>query len=41
MILEERGKHFDPDIVDAFVANEQEFLAIRERFAETQKLAAA
>ena len=41
MILDERGKHFDPDVVDAFVATEEEFLAIRGRFADTEKLAAA
>jgi len=29
IILEERGRMFDPDIVDAFVSTEQEFLRIR------------
>jgi len=28
MILEESGTHFDPDVVDSFVANEEKFVAI-------------
>lgn len=36
MICEERGTHFDPDIIDAFVESEDEFLAIRRRFAESE-----
>jgi putative two-component system response regulator len=38
IILEGRGKHFDPEIVDAFLANEEQFITIRERLgsAETQ-----
>ncbi len=36
MILEESGKHFDPDCVDAFIENEEKFLAVREAFAETE-----
>jgi putative two-component system response regulator len=35
MILEERGTHFDPTIVEAFLAREQDFIAIRDRYAET------
>jgi putative two-component system response regulator len=35
MILEESGSHFDPDIVDAFLECEREFLEIRERYAES------
>lgn len=31
IILEGRGKHFDPDVVDAFLASEDEFLSIKER----------
>lgn len=31
-ILEERGKHFDPAIVDAFVDAEQRFIAVHARF---------
>jgi putative two-component system response regulator len=34
LILEGTGKHFDPAIVDAFLANESKFVAIRQRFAE-------
>lgn len=28
MIIEEKGRHFDPDVVDAFLDGEQEFLNI-------------
>jgi putative two-component system response regulator len=31
IILKDSGTHFDPDIVDAFLAVEEEFIAIRER----------
>ena len=31
IILEGRGKHFDPDVVDAFLASEDEFLSIKQR----------
>jgi len=34
IIVEESGTHFDPDVVDAFVAAEEEFVRIREQFAE-------
>jgi putative two-component system response regulator len=33
IILENRGRHFDPDIVDAFLDNEIRFTSIREQFA--------
>ncbi|HEY7120042.1 MAG TPA: response regulator [Tepidisphaeraceae bacterium] len=33
-ILRERGTHFDPDVVDAFVRTEKQFIAIRERFKD-------
>ncbi len=33
-ILEGRGNQFDPDIVDAFLASESRFIAIREQFAD-------
>lgn len=36
MIIEESGTHFDPEIVEAFVENVDEFLAIRERFSQHQ-----
>src|SRR5262245_57986020 len=31
IILEGRGKHFDPEIVDTFLANEQRFIDIRRQ----------
>jgi putative two-component system response regulator len=33
IITAESGTHFDPDIVQAFLATEHEFLAIREKFS--------
>ncbi len=33
-ILRERGKHFDPDIVDAFLAAEKEIISVRERLRD-------
>ncbi len=36
MIVGESGKHFDPALVEAFVAEEDRFLAVREQFAEQQ-----
>jgi putative two-component system response regulator len=36
MILAERGTHFDPDVIDAFVQTEAEFIAIRERFKDDE-----
>jgi putative two-component system response regulator len=33
IILGDAGTHFDPDVVDAFLAVESEFLAIRQRFS--------
>jgi putative two-component system response regulator len=40
MIVEQAGAQFDPDVVDAFVHTEAQFLAIRAQFAEVQTLAA-
>jgi putative two-component system response regulator len=40
MIVEQAGAQFDPDVVEAFVQNEAQFLAIRAQFAEAQSLAA-
>lgn len=34
IILEERGVHFDPDIVESFLENEEEFIAIQQQFAD-------
>ncbi len=36
MIFDESGKHFDPDIVEAFAMNEEEFLHVRNRFAKPE-----
>jgi len=35
MIDNGSGKHFDPDILEAFRAEEQKFIAIRDQYAET------
>ena len=37
IIRDGRGRHFDPDIVDAFDANEERFVAIREQFARREE----
>jgi len=34
IIVEESGTHFDPDVVEAFLATEDEFIRVREKFAE-------
>jgi len=39
IILEGRGSHFDPDVVDAFLAKEERFVAIREHFQGEGRLA--
>jgi putative two-component system response regulator len=36
IIVEGRGKHFDPDIVDAFLTCEESFLAIRRRLNDCE-----
>jgi putative two-component system response regulator len=40
MIVQESGTHFDPDVVKAFLACEDRFMAIRERLGEGSALAA-
>jgi response regulator RpfG family c-di-GMP phosphodiesterase len=35
IIVEKKGHHFDPDIVEAFIAAESEFTVIAERFADS------
>lgn len=35
IIVSERGAHFDPDVVDAFVEVQEEFAAIARRYADT------
>jgi len=37
LIIEGSGKHFDPDIVDAFIANKEMFLEILQRHADTEE----
>ena len=36
MIIDGRGTHFDPDMVDAFVELQDEFLAISQRYADSE-----
>jgi putative two-component system response regulator len=36
IIREGRGKHFDPDMTDAFLEIEEEFAAIAERYADSE-----
>jgi cyclic di-GMP phosphodiesterase len=33
-IVEERGTHFDPDVIDAFLGIEKEFRQIAERYQD-------
>jgi putative two-component system response regulator len=40
MILQEAGSHFDPMIIEAFLAQEAQFIKTRERFAEEPAAAA-
>jgi putative two-component system response regulator len=35
IIVEGRGQHFDPDVVDAFLALGNEFQAVATRFADS------
>ena len=37
VIFGERGAHFDPDMVDAFIEVQDEFAAVAERFADTEE----
>lgn len=37
IIREESGAQFDPDVVDAFVAAEQTFVEVREKYQDTEK----
>jgi putative two-component system response regulator len=36
IIIDGRGKHFDPDVVDAFVSAEKDFLHIRDRYVDVE-----
>jgi putative two-component system response regulator len=40
LIVAERATHFDPDVIDAFLATESEFIAIHERFKDDEHRAA-
>lgn len=40
IIVEGKGKHFDPDIVVSFLANEQTFVDIRQRYRDESAMAA-
>jgi len=40
IIVEERGRHFDPDIVDAYLECSDELAAISRRYPERERLAA-
>ncbi len=35
IIVESKGSHFDPDMVEAFVELQEEFRAIAQRFADS------
>jgi putative two-component system response regulator len=37
IIREGRGKHFDPDICDAFLANAEQFRGIATQFADSDQ----
>lgn len=37
IIVDDSGSHFDPDMVDAFVALENDFVKITKRFSETSR----
>ena len=37
MIIDGRGQHFDPDIVDAFIALQDEFFAISQRYLDSDE----
>ena len=37
IILRERGKHFDPRVVDAFLSAEKAFVAVKERYSEGEQ----
>lgn len=41
MILADSGKHFDPDVVQAFLDCEEEFQSVKRRFAEDHRSAPA
>ncbi|MBT3354513.1 MAG: response regulator [Candidatus Scalindua sp.] len=36
IIIDGKGKHFDPDVVDSFIATQEDFVRIRERYDDVQ-----
>jgi putative two-component system response regulator len=38
IIMEGAGKHFDPEVVEAFLAEEQAFIGVRERYQDSEKV---
>jgi putative two-component system response regulator len=40
LIVNDAGTHFDPDVVEAFLKNEDRFIAIREQFDDAPEPAA-
>jgi putative two-component system response regulator len=36
IVIQDRGTHFDPDVVDAFLANEDKFIAAREALRDPE-----
>lgn len=34
IILDGRGTHFDPDVVDAFMANEEHFITVKDQLED-------
>jgi putative two-component system response regulator len=41
IIVDGRGRHFDPDVVDAFITILDEFRAIAERYRDDETIATA
>jgi putative two-component system response regulator len=37
IVVEARGTHFDPDVVDAFLAHEDEFIAVARNLADSPR----
>jgi response regulator RpfG family c-di-GMP phosphodiesterase len=40
LILNDKGTHFDPAVVDAFIAIESQFIEVSRQFSEQRALAA-
>jgi putative two-component system response regulator len=41
IILEGKGKHFDPDVVEAFLKREDDFVDVRKKLIDTEKVLAS